>query len=160
MASLTQLQPDLVVVSNDQIDILLAVEVKAGEPWDLERAEKRLAEYMVKVGCPVGLLLTPKHILLYRNAYSGLELKRIGDFQYQPIPAGWEGALVSGPAGQERGFLFERAVQNWLESLVQPSERSALPPDLGEAFEQFVVPALLQGELRVTSRRARMIAGS
>jgi hypothetical protein len=153
MASLTELQPDLIVASSDRIDILLAVEVKATELWDVELAEKRLAEYMDKVGCPVGLIVTPKRILLYRNSYRLPVLQRIGDFPYEPLPPGWQGTLAANLPSATRAFLFERAVQTWLEGLVHPSVRASLPDDLAEAFDQFVVPALLQGELGATGPR-------
>lgn len=159
MATLTDLQPDLVVVSSDQIGPLLAVEVKLAA-WDLDQVENRLGEFMDRVGCPIGLIVTPKRILLYRNTFREPVLKRLGDFLFEPDPAGWL------PAAQElnpqaRSFYFERAVQDWLESLSQPSVRAALPDSLREAFESYVVPALLQGELRVTGpRKAARSSGS
>ncbi len=125
------------------------------EPWDLDRAEERLSEYMDKVGCPIGLIVTPKRILLYRNTFRAPVLKRLGDYRFEPIPESWQAALNdSVPMGaQARAFHFERAVQEWLAGLVQPSERAMLPPGLAEAFEEYVVPALLQGELRVAGPR-------
>ena len=156
MATANYLHPDLVVLSNELLEYTLAVEVKAGEAWDLELTESRLGDFMERVGCPVGLIVTPRRVLLYRNTYQEPTLKRIGDFQYEPDRYDWQAAL-SGPRGQERAFLFERAVQDWLDSLANPGEWTRLPQDLREAFEQYVIPALLQGELRVTGPRSELL---
>lgn len=156
MATLTDHHPDLVVLSNELLEYTLAVEVKAGEVWDLDRTESRLGEFMEQVNCPVGLIITPKRILVYRNTYQEPTLKRIGEFQYEPDRYDWHAAL-SGPPGQERVYLFERAVQDWLDGLVNPGEWALLPQELRECFEQYVIPALLQGELRVTGPRSELL---
>lgn len=153
MATLTDHHPDLVVLSNELLEYTLAVEVKAGEAWDLDRTENRLGTFMEQVSCPVGLIITPKQILVYRNTYQEPTLKRIGEFQFEPDRYDWHAAL-NGPPGQERAFLFERAVQDWLDGLVNPGERALLPKGLRECFDQYVVPSLLQGELRVTGPRS------
>jgi hypothetical protein len=136
-------QPDIIVTTPDGIS--LVVEVKVTVP-NLQRTEEDLKQYMVGMQCPIGLLITPERLWLYRDSYttrSPQSVQRVGEFDLtllwrQPPPS--------------QGAPFELFVQQWLEDLAkQPIEE--LPIELREALREYVLPAVTSGEVRAAHPR-------
>ncbi|HXB68418.1 MAG TPA: hypothetical protein VNY05_09250 [Candidatus Acidoferrales bacterium] len=136
-------QADIIVTTPD--GVLLVVEAKVTQP-NLERAEEQLKQYMVGMQCPVGLLITPERMWLYRDSYtsrSPQSVQRVGEFDLESL---WQQPPPS------QGESFERFVQQWLENLAaQPIEQ--LPNPLQEALREYVLPAVTSGDVRAAHPR-------
>jgi len=145
-------EPDLIITADEGTDFLLVVELKR-EPTHLAETESQLRQYMLAMRCPVGLLATPRTLRIYCDQYiSATEdsVKLIGEYA---APDDW--ALLDGRRNaKDAGVAFEDVVRAWLEGLsTEPGFRS-LPPDLREAAEHYLVPALNQGAVRAAHPRA------
>jgi len=74
--------PDILVTTAELPRIALVVEAKVRIP-DLDRTEQELKRYMVGMQCPVGLLVTPDRLWLYRDLYTGRSensVQRVGEY--------------------------------------------------------------------------------
>ena len=136
--------PDIVVTELGSSHSLLVVEAKVGKATD--DSEAQLRHYMWEMGCPVGLLVTPSEIFLYRNLFTGYSndsIEKVGAF---PAPSVWS---EYGGRGSEPEF--ERRVQSWLEGLTKgPAD---LSQEAVDALQQLVVPSLLQGDIHAAGPR-------
>jgi len=113
---------------------------------NLERTEAELKQYMVQMQCPIGILVTPERMWLYRDLYtsrSSQSVRQVGEFNVKPL---WGQTPPAQPAE------FEAFVQQWLEHLAErPSEE--LPGELREAVREHILPALVSGEVRAAHPR-------
>ncbi len=136
-------QPDILVTTPD--GITLVIEAKVTLP-NLERTEEDLKQYMVSVQCPVGLLITPERMWLYRDSYttrSPQSVQRVGEFNPKPL---WQQPPPS------QGEPFEMFVQQWLEDLPkQPAKE--VPNELREALREYILPAVRSGDVRAAHPR-------
>jgi hypothetical protein len=138
-------RPDILVTSPNDPRMALVVEVKI-RIVNLDRTEAELKQYMVQMQCPVGLLVTPERLLLYRDAYTARapqSIQRVGDFNAAPL---WD---QPPPAQPEQ---FERFVQDWLENLPQTTPTS-VPSDLRDALREYILPAIATGDVRAAHPR-------
>jgi len=131
----------------------LVVEVKAR--GDIEAAMGQLKRYMQWVGAPFGLLVVGSTIRLLRETYreSGLEsIKTLGDYRTDAIDA----LRPPDPTAMPHADLeFEARVQDWLESLGDPSYAESLPEDLRAAVREHLAPIIQSGIVRAAGPRAR-----
>lgn len=153
--------PDIVVTAPDTPRTLLVVEAKFS-PQDLDSLEPALKRYMVKMGVPVGLLVTPKIIGIYRDRYTGRSEKSVERIKLVEVPDAWlplsnfSYALSEHPAGGKTSRMaraFEENVQSWLERLRTPNMLEALSNEDREAFLDHVIPALNEGIVRAAHPR-------
>ena len=138
-------QPDILVTTPGAPAVSLVVEAKTSLP-NLERTEQELKRYMILMQCPTGLLITPERMWLYRDFYTSLSpqsVRCIGEFNLKPL---WDQPL---PAN---GTRFEAFVQHWLEDLANRSTKS-LPPDLRDAIQDYILPAVTTGDVRAAHPR-------
>ncbi|WP_160174562.1 hypothetical protein [Archangium violaceum] len=151
-------EPDVIVTASEGLGVSLVAEVKRSLT-DKSHAEEQLKRYMVSMRCPVGLLVTPEKLWIYNDSYSrpGLaSVECVGEFpltglRVLPMDAA---AFPSQPA-----FALEQAFQRWLEGISTDSERQKLPPGLREALEEYVVPALNEGQVRAAGPRSALSSG-
>jgi hypothetical protein len=138
-------QPDIVVTTPGETGVTLVVEAKPTLP-DLGRTEDGLKIYMTLMQCPTGLLITRDRMWLYQDSYtsrSPQSIRRVGEFNLKPL---WD----QPPPDQEAPF--ETFVQRWLEDLAkQPAEE--LPKEVRAALREYVLPALIGGEVRAAHPR-------
>jgi hypothetical protein len=136
-------QPDILVTTPDGIALVVEAKVTLRS---LESTEEDLKQYMVRMQCPTGLLITPMRMWLYRDSYttrSAKSVQRVGEFDltrfwHQPPPL--------------QGERFEVFVQQWLEDLpTRPTNE--LPKELREALREYVLPAVTSGEVRAAHPR-------
>ncbi len=136
-------QPDIIITTPDGIS--LVAEAKVTLP-NLKRTEEDLKQYMVGMQCPIGLLITPERMWLYRDSYttrSSQSVQRVGVFVLRPL---WRRPPPS------QGAPFEIFVQQWLEDLAnQPTKE--LPDGLREALREYVLPAVTSGDVRAAHPR-------
>ncbi|WP_437294159.1 hypothetical protein WMF45_34540 [Sorangium sp. So ce448] len=151
--------PDILVTSRDGTSRSLVVEVKLSI-HDLQASEQQLKAYMVRHGYATGMLVTPDAVRIYRDTFASYEegsVELVGAFSTAGVfEAGVASTIRAIEEPGLRGVQFEDEVQRWLEGLTNPSNLAALAPDLREAVEDHVVPALEQGEVRAAGPRASM----
>lgn len=138
-------QPDILVTSPDEPRVSLVIEAKVSLP-NLERTEAQLKEYMVRMQCPLGMLVTPERMWLYRDSYisrNADSIQRIGEYKIKSL---W----LEPPPTQ--GPLFEAFVQHRIEDLAKtPSQ--GLPNDLRDALQEYVLPAVTGADVRAAHPR-------
>jgi hypothetical protein len=150
-------EPDILVSSPDTHDMALVVEVKLHEDA-LDQAEQQLRRYMFGMRCPLGMLVTPASLRLFRDTYTSYNeesIERIGEYSIRGL---FDDALAGDPRGGDaviRAFRLEDAVQAWLERLAAGADLAELPPDLKNAVEKHVLPTLAYGEVRAAGPRGR-----
>jgi|SRR5271157_2571220 len=148
--------PDIVVTTEDPSRILMIVETKL-TLTDLDRLEPALKKYMIGMGSPVGLIVSPEQLVLYRDRYTGRSeesVKRIGIY---PMPKTWTRFrpfdAASTESVQNRGLRFEEAVQSWLEALPAAGVAKDFPPETKDALLEYVLPAVSEGTVRAAGPR-------
>src|SRR5437870_2654256 len=114
--------PDILVTTADsRILLVVGAKFNAGELADIELP---LKGYMVQMGVPIGLLVTPKIMGIYRNRYTGISEKSVERIKLVDIPESWpafsrfQSLLPKQGSGQNFSGLaldFEEQVQSWLE---------------------------------------------
>ncbi len=136
-------QPDIIITTPDGIMLVIEAKVYVS---NLERTEEDLKQYMFGMQCPVGLLITPERMWLYRDSYttrSPQSVQRVGEFDPKPL---WQQPPPS------QGAAFEMFVQQWLEDLGKLPDRN-LPNELREAIREYVLPAVTAGDVRAAHPR-------
>lgn len=147
IASDMPFRPDIVVVAQGSPSrILLVVETKLRDGSD-SSMESQLKRYMLYMSCPVGLLVTPTHVSVYRDTYtrrSEDSIERMGPY---PVPSNWiVSRVVTGSTARESDF--EKAVRSWLEQMGVSGTVKGFPQDANDAFDSYVIPALSGGVIR------------
>ncbi|MBK7926270.1 MAG: hypothetical protein IPJ98_01910 [Bryobacterales bacterium] len=138
-------EPDIVVTGPEPSEIALVVEVKTSSRT-IDDSERRLKSYMAAVRAPVGLLVTPERLRIYRDRYlPSLEdsIANVGEFDVKDILRFHATGNASADA-----LAFERHVQSWLEALSTESGLRELSPEIKRAAQRYIVPALAQGSVR------------
>ena len=136
-------QPDILITTPDGTTLVVEAKVHLA---NLRGAEEGLKRYMVGMQCPVGLLVTPERIWLYRDSYKARtpeSIERIGEFDAN--------ALWRQPPPLE-GPRFETFVQEWLRDLTR-QRTEELPKDVRKALQDYVLPAIAYGEVRAAHPR-------
>jgi hypothetical protein len=136
-------QPDIVINTPDGTTLVVEAKVRLA---DLRATEDGLKRYMAGMQCPVGLLVTPERIWLYKDSYTGRtseSIERIGEFDAKSL---WQQAP---PIEAAR---FEIFVQEWLRDLTR-QRSDELPYDLRKVLQEYVLPAVADGEVRAAHPR-------
>ncbi len=138
--------PDIVVTEPGSSRMLLIVEAKTNAPSS--QSEPALKRYMWEMGCPIGLFVSPRIIVLYRNWFTGYSddsIKKLGEF---PSPHSW--SVFERP---KSGAEFETRVQSWLETLRKDAKEADIPQETSEALSEYVMPSLISGEIHAAGPR-------
>jgi len=101
---------------------------------------------MVGVQCPIGVLITPERMWLYRDSYTSRapgSIQRVGEYNIKSL---WR----EPPPLQ--GIRFEAFVQHRLEDLAR-TPALKLPSDLRGALEEYILPAIMAGDVRAAHPR-------
>lgn len=137
-------EPDIVITSPEGITLVVEAKVTLR---NLPHTEQELKQYMVQMRCPIGLLITPEHMWVYRDFYtfdSAQSVRRVGEFDVAKL---WH----QKPPAQ--GAAFEAFVQQWLEDLVAEYPNPELPKELNEALGEYILPAVATGDMRAAHVR-------
>src|SRR5438270_1674383 len=110
--------PDIIVTSTDSPRVLIAV-AALQHNTAMESATHQLRHYMVKMSCPVGLLVLPEDLYIYRNRYTGADEKAIDEIGHYQLGNVFQmfANLSSAKTPEAKEDLFESYVQDWLEHL-------------------------------------------
>jgi len=151
-------EPDIIVHGPE--GTTLVVEVKATEHAASGAAEQ-LKHYMADMSIPLGLLVTPRKLVLYRDRYTSTADGSIEEVWEYPLAAVLSPPRVVGEEladPRNRAIEFEVAVQHWLERLSTGSDATAIPAEVRDALETHVLPVLRTGEVRAAGPRLRNTA--
>jgi|SRR5271154_4365615 hypothetical protein len=145
-------QADIIVSSADATEVKLVVEAKL-RLANLPETEHRLKSFMLQLGCPLGLLVSPQRLWVYLDrftSYSEDSVERLGDFNVEGL------IKFQSPAAQdgENHYAFENAVQDWLESLSTAGTLERVKdPKLFEIIRHYILPAVETGVVRAAGPR-------
>ncbi len=145
--------PDIIVTFPDSPRVQIAIVALLNDKT-VEGAAQQLRRYMIKMSCPVGLLISPEKLHIYRNPYTGSDEKTIdevGNFQLGDDFRSF--AQEAGGYVKNQEEFFENYVQDWLEHLPNSSEIERLPANFKSALERYVIPALETGVVRAAGPR-------
>jgi hypothetical protein len=148
-------EPDILITSADGSELLLVAETKWHDK-DVPNAESQLKEYMIAMGSPIGLIVTPTRLRIYRDRYltpPENSIKLIGEFDVRQLFGSH-----SGQAGRNAAASFENDVQDWLESLSAKPPGDELAPEFRHAAELNIHPAVSQGIIRAGHPRSVLSA--
>jgi len=148
--------PDIIVTGEDTPRILLAAEAKLSRTIRKED-EAQLKTYMLHMRCPIGLLVTPDVIEVFRDTYTAHSEDSVEHVASFAPPRTWDifKARHHGTTETHLELRFEEAVKSWLEQLgTSPSAYlNESPKDAREALKDYILPALTQGVVRSTGPR-------
>jgi hypothetical protein len=133
---------DLIVLAPDLPELRLIVEIKHGQ-FDQQAAISRLAAYMARSNCALGLMVTPKNTWLLRDTYEGEDSIR--------EVAVYDTALLLGVSeipDDERDL--EALVGRWLDTLTSGSAAD-VAKEVRHDVARYLLPAVTEG--RVESGR-------
>jgi len=137
--------PDIVVTQRDSYLPLLIAETKVSE--DLAGSESQLKKYLWEMSCPVGLLVFPRRLFVFRNQYTGYSddsVQRFGPFETPSYWHAFENKTES---------AFERTVQQWLERVQRNIGSADVPLPARDALSHHVLPSLINGEIHAARPR-------
>lgn len=139
-------QADIIVTSPDSTDVNLVVEAKLRFA-DFPTAERQLKHYMLQVRCPLGILISPERLWIYRDRFtsnSEESVERLGEFGIPGLLPFQAVLAMADPKAAPAAF--EDAVQNWLEGLPRSNTRELFSdPELRSAIDHYIVPAIENG---------------
>lgn len=139
--------PDIVVMEPTATAPALIVEVRLNGERSVE-AVQGLKTYMVRSRCPVGLLVSPDRLTIFRDEYLGEEPDSVAEVGTYPVsferPAG---------AGAVAAWALENKVQSWLTNLRDGEGWDDLPEATAAALRDHVLPELTSGSIRAAGPR-------
>jgi len=138
-------QPDTLVTSPDEPRVTLVIEAKVHLP-NLDRTEAELKQYMVRMQCPIGVLITRQRMWLYRDSYTTRapdSIQRVGEYNIESL---WRDPPPT------QGARFEAFVQQRFEDLAK-TPAQGLPADLRDALREYILPAIAAGDVRAAHPR-------
>jgi len=142
-------QADIIVSSPDSTEVKLLVEAKLGNP-KFPESESQLKRFMLQLGCPLGLLISPQRLWIYVDrltSYSEDSIERVGEFSTNEL------IDLRGAASADE-VSFENAIQNWLENLSRSTLSRVKDPKLREIVSHYLLPAVETGVVRATGPRS------
>ena len=145
-------QADIIVSSPDATEVRLVVEAKLRVP-NLGATERELKKFMLQLGCPLGLLVSPQRLWVYLDRFtsnSEESVERLGEFNIEGLIK----FRSSASEGPEAHFAFENAVQDWLEGLAATTTQDrGEDPKLLETISHYILPAVESGVIRAAGPR-------
>lgn len=138
-------EPDIIVTGPEPAEISLVAEVRTSLR-SLKDSEQQLKRYMTAVSSPVGLIITPDHLRIYRDQYlSSLDnsVMKVAELNVKDV---FKFAKSSNAAVD--AVSFERQVQSWLETLSAESGLKQLSLEVRRAVQTHIIPALTHGSVR------------
>ncbi len=151
-------EPDIIVSEEDSPRRRLVVEAKQSLT-SLQQAESTLKRYMLGMGVPLGLIVSPKRLAIYHDSFTSFSedsIKLVGEFD---VPRTLFPSNADRPpsrdnaSSSEQGFAFERDVQARLEELASTHVVRDFSPEAREALVEHVLPALVGGVVRAAGPR-------
>ena len=143
--------PDVIVTTDySPATIALVGEAKDASA-NLEEAALQLKEYMLLMGCPVGIILTPQVLRIYKYRFLGRTqdpIELVGDF-----PSGE--LFEAGEPVAETESAVESTLVGWLDELAQAGQVAVSDQRLKSAIDEHILPAVSGGRVSIVHPRMR-----
>jgi hypothetical protein len=143
--------PDVIVTTDySPATIALVAEAK-GATANIEEAALQLKEYMLQMGCPVGIIFTPHVLRIYKYRFLGRTrdpIELVGDF-----PPG-ELLEAREPRGGAESLVASTLV-GWLEELAYEGQVAVSDPRLKSAINEHILPAVSGGRVSIVHPSTR-----
>ena len=137
--------PDVIVTTDYSPGTIALVGEAKGATANLGEAALQLKEYMLRIGCPVGIIFTPQVLRIYKYRFLGRtqdSIELVGDFPSGELletrgpVAGPESAVESDPFG-------------WLEELAHTGQVAVSDQRLKSAINEHILPAVSGGRVSI-----------
>jgi hypothetical protein len=143
--------PDVIVTTDySPATIALVGEVK-GATANLDEAALQLKEYMLQMGCPVGIIFTPQALRIYKYRFLGRtqdSIELVGDFPSGEILEALE------PVARTESAV-ESTLVGWLDELAHTGQAAVSDQRLKSAINEHILPAVSGGRVSVVHPRIR-----
>jgi hypothetical protein len=143
--------PDVIVTTDySPATTALVAEAKGGTA-NLDETALQLKKYMLRVGCPVGVILTPQVLRIYKDRFLGRtedSIELVGDFPSRVLFKARE------PVTE---LAIESALVEWLEEIAQTGQAGVSDVHLKSAIDEHVLPSISGG--RVSTLHPRPLEG-
>jgi hypothetical protein len=139
--------PDVIVTTDySPATIALVAEVK-GVAASLDEAALPLKQYMLRMSCPVGIILTPQVLRIYKDRFLARTVDSIvlvGDF-----PSG-ELLKARKPVTE---LAIESALFEWLEEVAETGQARVRDVHLKSVIDEHILPSISGGRVSVVHPR-------
>ena len=143
--------PDVIVTTDySPATIALVGEAKSATA-NLDEAAFRLKEYMLLMGCPVGIIFTPQVLRIYKYRFVGRtqdSIELVGDFPSVELSGARERL-----AGTESAV--ESTLVGWLDELAHTGQVAVSDQRLKAAINEHILPAISGGRVSIVHPRIR-----
>jgi len=141
--------PDVIVTTDySPATIALVAEAKSATA-NIEEAALQLKEYMLLMSCPVGIILTPQVLRIYKYRFRGRTqdpIELVGDFSPRELLETLE-PLAGGESAVESTLV------GWLDELAQAGQVAISDQRLRSAINEHILPAVSGGRISVVHPR-------
>jgi len=137
--------PDVIVTTDYSPGTIALVAEAKGVAANLDEAARQLKEYMLRMGCPVGIIFTPQVLRIYKYRFLGRtqdSIELVGDF-----PSGELLETREPVAGT--GSAFESTLFGWLDELANTGQVAVSDPRLESAINEHILPAVSGGRVSI-----------
>ncbi len=139
------LTPDVIVTTDYSPATIALVGEAKGATANLDEAALQLKEYMLLMGCPVGIIFTPQVLRIYKYRFLGRTqdpIELVGDF-----PSGELLEAREPLAGAESAV--ESTLLAWLDELAQTGQAVVSDQRLNSAINEHILPAVSGGRVSI-----------
>lgn len=143
--------PDVIVTTDYSPATIALVGEAKGTSANLDEAALQLKEYMLLMGCPVGIILTPQVLRIYKYRFLGRTqdpIELVGDF-----PPGELLGAREPVAGIESAV--ESTLVGWLDELAHAGQVGVSDQRLKSAIIEHILPAVSGGRVSIVHPRIR-----
>jgi hypothetical protein len=136
--------PDVIVTTDYSPATIALVGEAKGAAASLEKVELPLKQYMLRMGCSIGIIFTPQVLRIYKDRFSGRtqdSIELVGEFPSdelfnarQPIAGGSDSEV-------------ESALVDWLDELARTGKVAVRDLRLRSAIAEHVLPAISGGRV-------------
>ena len=137
--------PDVIVTTDYSPGTFALVAEAKGATANLDEAALQLKEYMLLMGCPVGIIFTPQVLRIYKYRFLGRiqdPIELVGDF-----PSG-ELLETRGPVAGSQSAV-ESTLFGWLDELAHTGQVAVSDQRLNSAINQHILPAVSGGRVSI-----------
>ncbi len=143
--------PDVIVTTDYSPATIALVGEAKGTTANLDEAALQLKEYMLLMGCPVGIIFTPQVLRIYKYRFLGRTqdpIELVGDF-----PPGELLEAREPLAGAESAV--ESTLVGWLDELAHAGQVAVSDQRLKSAINEHILPAVSGGRVSIVHPRIR-----
>ena len=137
--------PDVIVTTDYSPATIALVAAAKDATASLDEAALQLKEYMLLMGCPVGIIFTPQILRIYKDRFTGRSedsIELVGDFPSGELFTVWRSGATAESA-------IESALVQWLDELAHTGDVRVSDPHLKAAIDENILPAVSGGRVSI-----------